>query len=73
MTQNERSENSRPTNKCHEKDIHIMLNITESEYINQTGIREGFPEEAIIQLNFKEKMKVQEKIGWKFQENTYHL
>lgn len=50
-----------------------MLNITESEYINQTGIREGFPEEAIIQLNFKEEMKVQEKIGWKFQENAYHL
>ena len=50
-----------------------MLNITEQGYINQTRIREGFPEEAMIQLNFKEKMKVQDKIGWKFQENTYHL
>lgn len=50
-----------------------MLNITEQEYINQTKIREGFPEEAMIQLNFKEKRKVQEKIGWKFQENAYHL
>lgn len=50
-------------NKCHYKNIDTMLRVIVQEYFNQTGIREGFLEEARFQLSFKGKLKKTRKNG----------